>query len=541
MTEELDRLLQRDVRSTIIPGIGKGRWVTVYSSDGGANGMFCSLVPDASIPQVLSHAAWDICKGDGGFEISRDRESGHSYRRLSGAGGVEPLVLLRSYEGVRPSELELSEEYRLFHNLALDQSQSGFVRVMEDGTEELVARMHDMTCELRLHDLRQYLAIRHMHLAVYFQFWRTSTTPLDQLPSDELSEHYRDEVTCYDYGAGPDTGICGPGVNTFSKTIGKRLIRPKVLESCGIWPYEIEEEYCSFIIGTDDDGNDVEHTCEPNSLGNQYGKNPGAPQYMSPVFFRREVLTKYLAQSSRYTVSDGRLHCAHVWSVQIDNNRSDLVAVALGDLGRDLPANERAHWRLHNVAPEGATFSDVSYRRNVMAEFTDAEAADLAFKAAYTRLVVPWTARFGWPLFKPLHPDDEHCFARLHRLINGEQAEFDEQIKNLTKLLVDPLNEKAIQGELSTKEKDERGIAKLARWLASQDQPGRDNHVAFLKDLQAIRSRGVAHGKGSGYDDLWKRLGFEGRSLSEVLDQILGRATAMLADLWEWATSDERA
>jgi hypothetical protein len=117
MADELSHILQRDVRSTLIPGIGKGKWITVYSNDGPASGRFCSLVPDASIPQVLSHAGWDICKGDGGFEVSVNVASGHSYRRLSGAFGVEPLVLLRSYDGARPSELELSEEYRLCSRL----------------------------------------------------------------------------------------------------------------------------------------------------------------------------------------------------------------------------------------------------------------------------------------------------------------------------------------------------------------------------------------------------------------------------------------
>jgi hypothetical protein len=308
MTDELDHILQRDIRST------------VYDNLAPACGVFCSLVPDASIAQVLSGAGWDICKGDGGFEVSGDKQVGHSYRRLSGVFGVEPLVLLRSYEGVRPSELELSEEYRLFHNLAYDQAQGGFVRVMEDGTEEVVVRMKEMHCELRLHDLRQYLAIRQMHLAVYFQMWRTSTTPIDQLPPDELSEQFRDVLTCYDYGAGTDTGVGGSGVNTFSKTIGKKLVRPMALNSCGIWPYEVQDEYCSFIIGSDDDGNDVEHSCDPDLLANYFGANPGAPQYMRPVFFRREVLTKYLAKSSKYTISDGRLHCAHMWSIQIDNN-----------------------------------------------------------------------------------------------------------------------------------------------------------------------------------------------------------------------------
>jgi hypothetical protein len=535
MTEPLDHILQRDVRRKMIPGIGKGGWVTVYDDLAPANGVFCSLVPDASIPHVLSDAGWDIHKGDGGFEVASDEEAGHEYRRMSDAFGVEPLVLLRSYGGVRPSELELSEEYRLFHNLFADQARGEFIKITEDGAKEVVGRIQGMRCELRLRELRQYLAIRRMHLAVYFQVWRTSATALDQLPPDELSEKCRDEFTRYDYGAGTDVGILGPGVNTFSMTIGKKLIPPLELNSCGIWPYVAEEKFCPFIIATDEDGNDVEHSCDPELLSNYFGANLGAPQYMLPVFFRRDVLTKYLAQSSKYTISDGRLQCADLWSVQIDNNLADLVAIALGDLGRDLPASERGHWRLHNVAPDGAQISQVNYRRNFMAEFTDPEAPDLAFKAAYRRLTDPWTEQFCWTLFNPLHADDEHCFERLHRLINGEQAEFDEQIKNLTKLVVDPLNEKAIQRELPTKIEDERGIAKLSRWLKQRSQPNADSHVAFLKDLQAIRSRGAAHGKGSGYEDLWKRLGYQGRSLTEVFDEILGRAVCMLTDLREWA------
>ena len=157
------------------------------------------------------------------------------------------------------------------------------------------------------------------------------------------------------------------------------------------------------------------------------------------------------------------------------------------------------------------------------------------FKAAYTRLVDPWVARFGWPLFRPLHKDDEHCFDRLNRLIDGEQSDFDDQVKNLTKLLVDPLNEKAIQEQLPTKKENEQGIDKLERWFTEIGQPNAKSNIQVLRDLQAIRSRGVAHSKGGGYEKLWKKLGYEGRSLSEVLDELLGRATEMLDDFRAWA------
>ena len=46
---------------------------------------------------------------------------------------------------------------------------------------------------------------------------------------------------------------------------------------------------------------------------------------------------------------------------------------------------------------------------------------------------------------------------------------------------------------------------------------------------------GAAHRKSSNYEKLWKRLGHEGRALTEVFTEILVNATKMLDDLREWA------
>jgi len=126
------------------------------------------------------------------------------------------------------------------------------------------------------------------------------------------------------------------------------------------------------------------------------------------------------------------------------------------------------------------------------------------------------------------------------RLLAEDQAEFDEQIKNLTKLLVDALNEESIQAELPTRVKDERSIGKLTRWLERARQPNAGQHIEFLRKLQAIRSKSAAHGKGSDYEKLMRRLGYLGRPLSAVFDEILTEAAAMIDDLREWAGLDAK-
>lgn len=537
MPDSLDFILQRDVRNETIPRIGKGAWLTVHDELGLTSGIYSALVPDASVTQVIATPAWELYKGDGGREVSHDEDHGHSYERLSGPHGVEPIVWTRSYDGIRPEHLELSEEYRLFHNLFHDRDRGEFIRINEDGSEEVVGRIKGMRCEIRVRDLRQYLAIRRMHLAVYFQIWRESSISADKLPVGEAARQtIRDDLTCYGFEAFKDPAR-KPGVETVSKTIGKKLIQPVALKSCDIWPYKAAETFESFVIGTDDDGKKVEHTCNPDTLATYFGENPDAPDYLTPVFFRRSVLTRYFASTLKYTVADGRLQCASLWSLKIDNNHPDLVSVALGDLGRDLPPGERVHWKAHNVPPDGAEISEVNFRRNFLGEWTDADAVDLVFRAAYERFHAPWDSRFGWRLFRPLHEADQHCLGALRRLLADEQAEFDEQLKNLTKLLVDSLNDVALQAALVTKVEDEKSIGKLTRWLVKEGQPNATRHIEFLKKLQAIRSKGAAHGKGSGYEELMKRLGYERRPLSAVFNEILQEATGMLDDLRKWAES----
>lgn len=530
---DLDQILQRDVRREMIPKIGRNPWVTVHEEVKEVRYIHSSLVPDASVLEVLASSAWELYSGDGGHEVLRDEEQGHTYSRWGGPHGVEPLVWVRNYDGIRPAEIELSEEYRLFHNLSHHRERGEFLRITKDGAEEVVGRIQGMRCDLRLRDLLQYLAIRRMHLAVYFLVWRESATLLEMLPPDEVEVEVRDDLTCYDFEA--FDAESRPG--TTSRTVGKKLIRPQAPDSSGIWPYEAEEVFEPFIIRTDEAGRSVEHTCDPDLLADYFGKNPGAPHYLTPVFFRRAVLMRYFANPSKYTVLDGRLKCASLWELKIDNNHPDLVTVALGDLGRGLPAGERLHWKAHNVPPDGAVISEVNFRRNFLGEWTDAEAPDLVFRAAYERLHGPWESRFGWRLYRPLHSGDEHCLGSLRRLLAEEQAEFDELIKNLTKLLVDQLNDTAIQAMLPSKVKDERGIAKFARLLTQTGQPNAARHFGFLHSLQALRSTGAAHGKGGDYENLMRRLNYEGRPLSTVLDEILVRAAQMLNDLRVWAES----
>jgi hypothetical protein len=65
--------------------------------------------------------------------------------------------------------------------------------------------------------------------------------------------------------------------------LGKKLIPPFLLDHCGMWTFDEreEEDYIDFIIGLDENGDSVKHSCNPDGLANYFGKNLDAPNYIN--------------------------------------------------------------------------------------------------------------------------------------------------------------------------------------------------------------------------------------------------------------------
>jgi len=101
-------------------------------------------------------------------------------------------------------------------------------------------------------------------------------------------------------------------------------------------------------------------------------------------------------------VEDGNIYCGSYWSLKLDHNHPDYVAVFLGELGH-LSSSEQRYWRSFNVPPDG-DMSEVPIRRSILGQWADADEPALAFKAAYSRFREDWRATAGWVLFRPLGP-----------------------------------------------------------------------------------------------------------------------------------------
>ena len=533
-----DYILQSDIIDGLIPSIGVDDWQPLYISryDSPDNfGLFCSLIEEDHVADCLKSDSWDLHIGDGrpGFSQSfTGNRKKTKYHRYGGTTGIRPLVVSRHFHSAFPAHSELCEEFRHYHDLAHDSRRDLLLDFDSSGYEIIVVEIRPNLVKARLRYLRQFQAGTRLHLGIYIDSVRYSNVPLDQIPPERFDTVYRSELAHYTRYITACDNI--EKFATCSRVIGKVLLAPPKLSRAGIWPFSIsdrdKEQEIFFIFGTDKEGQPVEYTSEPSKLANYFGANPNAPHYLTPIFFRKEVLSKYYADPDRYAISDGYLSCRSLWGCQIDNNHSTHVVVFLGDLGRDLPLPERFHWKQFNVPPEGEV-SETNFRRSFLAQWAGPSAPDLVFRREYRHLNEHWENAQGWPLFLPPGRGDEHLIETIRVPINNSQAELDTQVLNLSKLLVDSLNEKEIEKRAGKGEPDEKGITKFERFLKQTKFSGVISVVELFRNIQTLRSTGSGHRKGSDYEKILARLGADARDKPTLFKALLEQTVATLATL----------
>jgi hypothetical protein len=535
-SEQRAHVLFTAEREHIKKRFGDELWVTAYSYSHDkqqTTAFYCGLIRNSDVPKALTNMSWDLTIGSGfpGCSMSGfDKNRVVKYDRF-GFEAAEPLVFIRDYVGFKKSNTEISEEFRFFHNLYYESKRNEYVKLDESGEETTIVRFDNGAVFIRLKEIRQFLAIKEMHLALFFDHFRHSNVDVATIPKKQLEEQFSDKRTVYRFGIKVDEF----GMSDFPTTsfiFGKKMIEPFPKSKSGFWPYDSDqqEEYEEFIIGETPDGDHVTFTCDHKKLANYFGANPNAPNYLTPVFFRRDVLQKYYSAPERFSVEDSYLRCGGQWGLRMDNNHEDIVIVYLGDLGRDLPAKERSYWKPFNIPPKGK-LSKAKFMRDFMAMPCDPEGKDLLLKQRYQQLNEKWAEKHGWPLFLPLKKDDVHFFQNLRVLLNNSQSEFDSQVLALAKVLVDALNEAEIEKHISKPADSARGIAKLSVFLTENGYSGNENGVDLLKLIQGLRSAGVAHLKGSNYQKLAEKLGLADKELRDFFSDLLSQATEFLENL----------
>jgi len=500
--------------------LGEGVWVPLYKNlnknDKTEDGsIFSCLVSPESTDKAMEGYGWDLSPGSGGPSIVT---CGDDIWYEQNSSEYFPLVVCREFHGTRSPYKEILQELVLYLNLYHDRENKKYVVDDDNGVEIDVIKYSSNKIVIRKSFLNAFMSAKQMNLLLFFENSRHKVTS-ERLPDEHVNE------PCVSYTRFWDSSYVN-GFNTFTRVLGKKLFccLPRNEENCS--PFKLGKEYESFVIKGDAHDN-TKNSCDPSLLADYFGKNKGAPHYLTPVYFDKSVLLKYFGSSSEYEVQDSVIHKYGFWRLRFDNNSSEHVCVFLGDLGRDLPYSEQVYWKSFNIPPEGREMSSTYFDRSIMGAFADAQSPDLVFKSCFERFQEKWLNVKGWPLFLPLSEGDGHCFKTLHSLTKNEQSEFDSQVLSLVKVTIDSINVKDLKKHISSGETG--SIKILAEFL-------RDNGIQFevapfLGGLQGVRSTGVAHRRGSNYEKTIERLGINDNELIQAFDKILRKMTSLLIEI----------
>lgn len=558
--QEIDLLLQKEWREKIIPGLGTESWVTVYQSPFDQEvrraGLFCGLVPNSSVQEVLRTYEWDIHIGDFApsfmrFCAEKTEDSNLIYDRFGHHDlGIEPLIIVRNFQGLKPASIEVIEEFRLFHNLYFESSHPKFVKFDERGDEVSVVKLSDNFVDIRRKHLRQFLAAKDMSLAIYFENIYHSHLEFEKLNVAQGNCVTKAENEVYEFFIGKWEG--NSDYQSFSAVLGKKIIGGLPLEKCGLWPFEEmdQQRHEEFIIGIDE--NDEPITCSPEGISHTTSKevqdSTGKSHkvtYITPVFFKRSVLDKYYREPTKYRIEDGQVSCGGLWLLRMDNNHEDYVIVLLGRLRDDLPVSEQSHWKHHNKPPDG-NLSKTASLRYFQAKWAEPEDSALRFKLSYEAMSQRWHQTFEWHLFMPLRSKDRHHFNSVRRPLTDEPTELNEIVLSLSILLQDSINNKELGKRIpdfESKNSDgsnKQNIPILREYLESEAFPDAAKYVEYLRMLQMLRSNsGTVHRRNEKeYQKAVRFFSLDSKSTVQVADDIFTVLTEFLDSLREHFCTD---
>ncbi len=522
--EKAERIQFIDFHPYAASKLGQEPWIIVWQhneADGRGNETYYSaLLPKGYKQRALSDYSWDLSLGSGMPWSYRNKETGDvSYFRFSDNDGIEPLVFSRNFNGAATPFHEICEDFRHYFNLFEKPTKRGtFIYVDDSGDEEEVVRQSSSKIEIKLGLMKRYLTARDMFLALYFEHNRFELLTLDELGIKAESRDYKSDnifyhasVVSFDLGLGDE--------KTLGRVMGKKIISGLDTDDLTEWEGE-PKQYEEFIIKVDTNGKPVLFTCNESDLLDMAQESDGTrPYFLTPIFFSQDVLSDYYSNPDKYEVQDGYVSCYGLWGLRMDNNHDEHVIAYLGDLGH-LPYKEQQRWKRFNIVPDGG-ISVVEWRRGFMAEFADPERVDLKFKHVFRNVCRNWQKNRGWNLFLPLAKADSHHLISLHIPNTDNQAEFDQQILSLCKVVIESINIAELRKQFTPSKVDLPPIGLLEEYLANIGFSETGKFISILRRLQAVRSAGTAHRKGDNYDKAMISLGLDETGLRLLFTRVL--------------------
>ena len=240
---------------------------------------------------------------------------------------------------------------------------------------------------------------------------------------------------------------------------------------------------------------------------------------ITPVFFRSDVLDKYLSAPQRYQVNERSITARGAWHLETyDINDAGQVHTYLVYLGR-LPLEEQRYWQTFNEAPR-APISKRAYLTDIEGDFPPASAVVRLRQFASRQE----RANSGWWSCR-----DASALERYLPCTNREALNLWKQsIGHLHQVTVENLTTNYFRTveNPSPKQQKRDVVDWLAHWFHHHDvsQADRDSVLVALRRLRHLRNVVFAHGRqpSDAADEITEamacRLGLRGHSLGLTAD-----------------------
>lgn len=307
--------------------LGKELWIQVSGNrnmDASSAVFWAALMPVETIDEAYRDFSWNSHIGTQcpGF-IEYGNKITYEANPLSFDSCLN-IVHYREFYGIKPNYIEISEEFRLLNNLYHDTNTNIFYEIEENGECIEVAKITNDNCVyIKLKSLMRYATAKQMALLLFFDIRVKIPGSLLDNGFEAFSDTVKEDGIFFGLW-GDEQKI--PEIYSYSVLMGKKILMPRPVEECGYAPYSYNKtkEYLDYIIGIDEYGEPITYTSNPDELSNYFGANPGGPHYLTPVFFKKEVLQRYLSRPDIFSVEAGYLRCQYLWGIEIDNEHKDV-------------------------------------------------------------------------------------------------------------------------------------------------------------------------------------------------------------------------
>lgn len=519
-----------DMLSSITPG--PTGWLVIsehYFTDDRHGGRGCVLVRPDDAPAALADTSW--CGDDIGnasvWVSGEDRgfESGLAVTERNAR--LEFFVQARTPVGATTPVVDVSLPFLWYWDAF--PVADGWHYLNRAGREQELLRWRlsrdRWEVEIRALEFRQYLTACE----------RDAILQVDCVPKTRVEgfERVDDDFRCdwahFDFVATSERSLGErPG---FSRLLGQYIVRGVRTDRVPRFDERRQDrDFPSFIYKVDEEaGQMLRHTCDPKALGTYFDQDGSRLHFLTPVYFKREVLLPYAAEPNRYRLSRSRLECLSLWGIDISFNTHGLVEVYLGDIGERLPSDEWGHWLSYNVPPEGR-MEEGRFRRDFLNQFASSPDVPGDVRRARGRAAEVSDRILGSPIWRTLEGDIAAEWESMIGPLSDDTTALGPSLLLLTKALVDAIDPAPLKAFLGDAEPNELSLRLLGRF--ADRIGGEDALVEPLRALQDFRSRGgVAHLAGSGRRQAMIRLGIEGMSTLAAFDHVAERLATCLSDV----------